>query len=90
MRWSLPGINSADFLELVDDGEGEEAGDRHGSEGIVAEGLSSTPLRMCRYAGADGVAFGEKTALYEVFLCLNSRRGRAKIIFDLVQHVGKE
>lgn len=61
VRWSLPGINSADFLELVDDGEGEEAGDRHGSEGIVAEGLSSTPLRMCRYAGADGVAFGAHT-----------------------------
>lgn len=63
VRWSLPGVNFADFLELVDGGEGEGAVDSHGSEGIVAERLSSTPLRMCRYAGADGVAFGENTVL---------------------------
>lgn len=50
---SLPEVDPAAFLDLVDDGEGnEEAG------GVLK--LSYTPLRMCRYAGgADGVAFGE-------------------------------
>lgn len=57
VRQSLPEVDTVEFHDLVDGGEGgggEEAG-----EG--PRKLSSTPLRMCRYAGgADGVAFGER------------------------------
>eukprot|EP00903_Cladosiphon_okamuranus_P012123 g11375.t1 len=55
LRRSLPEVDPVAFHDLVDGGEGEEAG-----EG--PRKLSSTPLRMCRYAGgADGVAFGAHT-----------------------------
>ena len=50
MRQSLPEVDPATFLQLVDCGEG--------GEGVLRE-VSSTPLRMCRYAGKGGVAFGE-------------------------------
>lgn len=50
---SLPEVRPAAFLDLVDGGEGNE-------EAQGPRKMSSTPLRMCRYAGgADGVAFGE-------------------------------
>lgn len=53
VRHSLPEVDPVSFHGLVDGGEGEEGGVTHRK-------LSSTPLRMCRYAGgADGVAFGE-------------------------------
>ncbi len=53
VRQSLPEVDLDAFRRLVDGGEGKE-------EGESPRKLSSTPLRMCRYAGgADGVAFGE-------------------------------
>lgn len=53
VRHSLPEVDPVAFHGLVDCGEGKEAGES-------PRKLSSTPLRMCRYAGgADGVAFGE-------------------------------
>lgn len=53
VRQSLPEVDPVAFHDLVDGGEGKE-------EGESPRKLSSTPLRMCRYAGgADGVAFGE-------------------------------
>lgn len=51
VRQSLPEVDGAYFMSLVDGGEG--------GAGTGKWGMSSTPLRMCRYAGADGVAFGE-------------------------------
>lgn len=54
VRQSLLEVHPADFLDLVDGGEGNE-------EAQGPRKMSSTPLRMCRYAGgADGVAFGER------------------------------
>lgn len=50
-RQSLPEVDGDHFMSLVDDGEG--------GVGTGKWGLSCTPLRMCRYAGDDGVAFGE-------------------------------
>lgn len=53
VRHSLPEVDAEVLHGLVDSGEGKEAGES-------PRKLSSTPLRMCRYAGgADGVAFGE-------------------------------
>lgn len=60
MRWKLRGLDPVDFLELVDDGEGGRQVTTSGGDGFAPGRLSSTPLRMCRYAGKDGVAFGEQ------------------------------
>ena len=67
VRQSLPEVDPATFLRLVDCGEG--GGER-------ARDVASTPLRMCRYAGNGGVAFGEtsdmySTAVVEVVLFLH-------------------
>lgn len=71
VRHHLPGVDPAVFLELVDSGEGEGTDDRIGSESSHSRRLSSTPLRMCRYAGADGVAFGETLA--DIHHALNTK-----------------
>ncbi|CAN0330721.1 unnamed protein product [Ectocarpus sp. 12 AP-2014] len=56
LRQSLPEIDPAAFLGLVDPGEG-----RQGVGGSSPK-MSASPLRMCRYAGGgDGVAFGTHT-----------------------------
>ncbi|CAM9991354.1 unnamed protein product, partial [Hapterophycus canaliculatus] len=55
VRQSLPEVDPSAFLGLVDGGEGRE-------DGRGPRKMSSTPLRMCRYAGGgDGVAFGAHT-----------------------------
>ncbi|CAB1107803.1 unnamed protein product [Ectocarpus sp. CCAP 1310/34] len=56
LRQSLPEIDPASFLGLVDPGEG-----RQGVGGSSPK-MSASPLRVCRYAGGgDGVAFGTHT-----------------------------
>lgn len=53
VRQTLPEFDPTVYLNLVDDGEG--------GLGIAKQSLSASPLRVCRYAGADGVAFGSHT-----------------------------
>ncbi|CAM9516456.1 unnamed protein product [Scytosiphon promiscuus] len=55
VRQSLPEVDPSAFLGLVDGGEGRE-------DGQGPRKMSSTPLRICRYAGGgDGIAFGAHT-----------------------------
>ena len=55
---TLPGIDANAFLDLVDAGEGGGTATAFSQEQV----LSSSPLRLCRYAGSEGgVAFGAHT-----------------------------
>lgn len=80
VRQSLPEVDPSAFLGLVDGGEGRE-------DGQGPRKMSSTPLRVCRYAGGgDGVAFGEipsfiRSGARSAYICVH-REGADALLLE--------